>query len=92
MCLLQDFNEPSTSLVRKVLSTCIEWVKYVERTEPDVLAAYQKVDKVVEENKANEERIKVLRREYETACDNKDAEELVGFSLACCVVMEASVD
>jgi hypothetical protein len=63
----------------------------VERTEPDVRAASQKVDKVLEENKANEERIKVLRREYETACDNQDAEELVGFSLACCVVTEASV-
>jgi hypothetical protein len=86
MYLLQDFNEPSTTLLRKVFSTCIAFAKYVEWKEPDVIEAEQKVYKVLEENRENQERIEVLRREYDMACNDQENKELVCCQLACCVV------
>lgn len=75
--VLQDFNEPSTSVLRKVFSTCIALAKYYEWKEPDVAAAEERVEKVLEENRENQEHIEVLRREYDMACNDQEDKELV---------------
>lgn len=75
--LLQEFNEPSTTVLRKVFSTCIAFAKYVEWKEPDVAAAEQRVYTLLEENRENQERIEVLRREYDMACNDQEDKELV---------------
>lgn len=78
---MQDFTEPSTTTLRKVFSTCISFAKYVEWKEPDVAAAEQRVYTVLEENLQNQERIEVLRREYDMACNDQEDKDLVRYSV-----------
>ena len=75
--MLQEFNEPSTAAVRKVFTMCIRFAKYKEWKEPDVIAAEQQVIKVLEGNLEDEERIEVLRREYDIIDGDREGKELV---------------
>lgn len=75
--VLQDFNEPSPGSVRRILSSLVNFAKFCEWKEPDVVAAELQVCELLQDNQEQLERIEVLRREYDIACSAQEDKELV---------------